>query len=238
MKIYCGIFWAVLAISGWGNDLAVTHPLSVRIGCHENQDWFEFRGFHYTDERKDLPRVLLIGDSISGGYRSGVQSGLGDAANVTWLTMCYCVSAPNFMKLLDLCLSDTEYSVIHFNNGLHACRTIPAVYEAKLREALELIRRRQPRAKIVWARTTPVADRERNACVWKLNEIADRVVAEMNVDRINDLYTTMMSVPVDRRWADGCHPGGETLELLVLDVLDSIRPFVPKRMQPGSEKCN
>lgn len=218
-------------------DLAVTHPVSLRTGCHENQDWFEFRGFHYTDERKGLPRVLLIGDSISGGYRSGVQAGLGGAANVTWLTMCYCVSTPNFMKILDLCLCDAEYSVIHFNNGLHSCQTRPEVYEAKLREALELIRRRQPKAKIVWARTTPVADRARNACVGSLNEIADRVMAEMHVDRVDDLHATMMSVSENRRWTDGCHPGEETLKLLVRGVLESVRHFLPKRLSLGAGGC-
>ena len=132
-------------------DLAVTHPVSERKGIHENQDWFEFRGFHYTDAKKDLPRVFLLGDSISGGYRKGVQERFEGLANVTWFTGCYCVSAPQYRRHLELYLEDADYDVIHINNGLHSFQTDLAVYEAKLREMLQFIRAKQPKAKIVWA---------------------------------------------------------------------------------------
>ena len=207
-------------------DLAVTHPVSERKGIHENQDWFEFRGFHYTDAKKDLPRVFLLGDSISGGYRKGVQERLEGTANVTWFTACYCVTMPNYMKLLELYLDDADYAVIHVNNGLHSFDADLKTYEAKLRETLGLIRRKQPKAKIVWARTTPVADEGRNRRVIELNEIADRVAKDFGADGVDDLYAAMMSAPANRRWSDGCHPKPDALKALVTSVVRSVHPHL------------
>ena len=234
MKMKCILFAIVgLACSAGGAvvsnarpDLAVTHPISERKGSHENLDWFEFRGFHYTDEKKDLPRVLLIGDSISGGYRSGVQERLEGMANVSWFTACYCVTTPNFMLLLDLYLDDADYAVIHINNGLHSFGADSRAYETKLGEALRLIKRKQPTAKIVWARSTPVADEGRNRRVEELNAIADRVAKEADVDGTDDLYAAMMSVPADRRWSDGCHPKPDARRALVTSVARSILPHL------------
>ena len=217
---------AACAIGAGAQDLAVTHPVSERKGIHENQDWFEFRGFHYTDAKKDLPRVFLLGDSISGGYRKGVQERLEGTANVTWFTACYCVTTPNYMKLLEFYLDDADYAVIHINNGLHSFTADLKTYEAKLREALGLIRRKQPRAKIVWARTTPVADEGRNRRVIELNEVADRVAKDVGVDGVDDLYAAMMSAPADRRWSDGCHPKPDALKALVTSVVRSVHPHL------------
>ena len=66
---------AACALGAGAQDLAVTHPVSERKGVHENQDWFEFRGFHYTDAKKDLPWMMVRGRQVleklidSGGIR-------------------------------------------------------------------------------------------------------------------------------------------------------------------------
>ncbi len=124
-------------------------------------------------EDKPLPRVLLIGDSICGGYHRRVRTRLegeavvvkpGDNARHTW----------NGIEKLDKWLGDGKWDVIHFNWGLwdlayrnpqsknfgHLDKvdgkitTTPADYEKNLRA---LVRRlKATGATLVWASTTPV----------------------------------------------------------------------------------
>ena len=235
--IILSVFLAQGAIV-YAQDLFLTHPISDRVGCHENQDWLEFRGFHYTDDKKDLPRVLLIGDSISAGYRKHVQERLDGIANVTWLTMCYCVTTPNFMQQLAFSLDDAGYDVIHFNNGGHSLRSDLGAYEKCLSAALKLIREKQPQARIVWARTTPVRDAVRNAGIDKLNAVADRVVAAANVEGVDDLHAAMLEIPSESRWADGCHPTKPTLARLVSHVTKSVYGQLSVMSGVAPSKCH
>lgn len=226
---------AVAAPAVQAQPLGVSHPISSRVGAHENQDWFEFRGFHYTDGKRHLPRVLLVGDSISGGYRSRVRELLEGTANVTWLTVCYGADVPNWRRLLELCLDDADYAVVHVNNGLHSLDLEDGAYAESLREILRLIRRKQPQAKIVWASTTPDVDPRRNARVDALNAAADRVVREEGIDGIDDLSAVMMAAPEERRWSDGCHPTPEVSDKLALAVARSLLPHlgVPPAVAPS-----
>ena len=217
---------------------ATEHPVSERCGWHENQDWFEFRGFHYTDAKKNLPRVFLLGDSLNGQYRKGVQERFEGLANVTWFTGCYCVSAPQYRRHLELYLEDADYDVIHINNGLHSFQTDLAVYEAKLREMLQFIRAKQPKAKLIWARTTPLADVARNARVDAMNAIADRVAREVGVDAVDDLHAAMMSVPTEERWSDGCHAKPAAVDALVAAVSKSVLPFVSAKPLVTMSPCH
>ena len=226
---YISLFVCALAFAGCVSgerkgavDPAAVHPVSDRVGTHENQDWLEFRGYHYTDSLRRLPRVLLIGDSISGQYRAGVRDAAEGLANVTWLTSCYCVSTDNFFKYLEIALDDADYAVVHFNNGLHSFRTDPGDYERGLRKAYAMIRAKQPKAKIVWTRSTPVADAWRMKKVVLLNSIGDRVAAEAGVAAVDDLDAALCAVPADRRWLDGCHVPDEGKAALVASVLRSL----------------
>lgn len=73
-----------------------------------------------TDADKDaLPRVLLVGDSITRGYFGAVEKHLAGKAYCARLTTSKCVSDPTFNDDLKLMLKQYKFSVIHFNNGLH-----------------------------------------------------------------------------------------------------------------------
>lgn len=39
-------------------------PVGENVRGHENVEWSVAYAFHLTDAKKDLPRVLLVGDSI------------------------------------------------------------------------------------------------------------------------------------------------------------------------------
>lgn len=180
-------------------------PVSDNLRGHENVEWSIGYAFHLTDRNKDLPRVLLVGDSICNGYQGEVQKRLDGKMNVSYWVSSYCVTSPGYLKLLDFYLSEARYDVVHFNNGCHSFDTDDADWEKGLRGALQLIRRRQPQAKIVWATTTPNRDEKKNRRVRALNAVAVKVVAEMGGVVLNDLYAQMG--PLDRKtqWSDDYH---------------------------------
>ncbi len=144
-----------------------------------------------------LPRVLLIGDSISMGYTLRVRAALKDRANVH-RPPTNCGSTRTGLAALDTWLGAGPWQVIHFNWGLHDLKylkpgqqNVPlATYEANLRRLV--LRLKQTGAVLVWAQTTPVpAEAEKGYArvpedVMRYNEAARKIMQEHGV-RINDL---------------------------------------------------
>ena len=156
-------------------------------------------------ENPDLPRVLLIGDSISEGYTHPVRVALAGTANVLRIPG-NARNTRDGLQHLAQWLADTPWDVIHFNFGLHDIsrtqlvngvkkpsdqpRVPPEEYEANLRELVE--RLRATGAKLIWASTTRVPSRppgagRRNSDVTRYNPIAERVMRENGIVII-DLY--------------------------------------------------
>lgn len=146
-----------------------------------------------------LPRVLLIGDSISFGYSAPVRELLRGTANVHRLPENGGPTT-NGLEKLDAWLGDGPWAVIHFNFGLHDIKlddegrplTPPAEYEKNLHTITT--RLKATGARLVFATTTPVparlegGPRRRSADVVERNGIARRVMADLGVP-VNDLYT-------------------------------------------------
>jgi len=143
----------------------------------------------YLADDPKLPRVLLIGDSISGGYTKPVRAALAGKANIHKAPE-NCGPTANGVKKLDVWLGEGKWDVIHFNFGLHDSRTPAADYEARLR--LIVARLRKTGAKLIWASTTPrpvdaKEGPELAAAVVERNDIAERVMRENGI-LINDLF--------------------------------------------------
>src|SRR5262245_16888922 len=144
-----------------------------------------------------LPRVLLIGDSISIGYTLPTRKLLEKKANVHRIATN---GGPtiNGLKNIDRWLGDGKWDVIHFNWGLHDLRMdekgahqVPLdEYEKNLRTLVQ--RLKATKAKLIWASTTPVPDAKvspprKNSDVIAYNAAAKKVMEENGV-AINDLY--------------------------------------------------
>src|SRR5688500_1890611 len=71
-----------------------------------------------------LPRVLLIGDSISIGYTLPTRLLLQGKANVH-RPATNCSSTGHGLKNLQAWLGDKKWDVIHFNFGLHDAKLPP-----------------------------------------------------------------------------------------------------------------
>lgn len=142
-----------------------------------------------------LPRVLLLGDSISIGYTLAVREGLGGEANVH-RAPTNCGPTIRGLEQLDAWLGEGKWDLIHFNWGLHDLRRDtgePQVpldqYETNLDRLVK--RLKATGAKLIWCSTTPVpqgAARRVPDDVPAYNAAARRVMQAHGVP-INDLYT-------------------------------------------------
>jgi lysophospholipase L1-like esterase len=180
-----------------------------------------------------LPRVLLIGDSISIGYTSPVRELLRGVANIHRVPEN---GGPTLRGLqqLDLWLGDGRWDVIHFNFGLHDIKldaegqplTSPADYEQNLRALVA--RMRATGAKLIFATTTPVptdlkgGPRRRSADVLERNEIARRVMSELGVP-VNDLYAVAFDRLVEIQRPANVHFTDEGSRVLAVPVAEAIR---------------
>ena len=186
-------------------------PVNPNVRGHENVEWSIGYGFHLTDAQKGLPRVLLVGDSICNGYQAQVQKRLEGRVNVSYWVSSYCLTMPAYRRLLDFYLSEAQYDVVHFNNGLHSLGTDPALWEKELRACLEKIRAAQPRAKIVWCSSTPLKDPKLTAKAAVLNAAAARVARELGIP-CDDLFGLLDPLDRDANWSDTYHHKGPARE--------------------------
>ena len=179
-----------------------------------------------------LPRVLLAGDSILGGYNGYVVKALAGKANVdVWIHPHYQSTALN--KLLAGVLDQGPYDVVHFNMGLHGWpkgRIDEKSFEPLTRAFVEVIKSKLPKAKIIWANTTPVMlgekgkpaqiDPEINSTILNHNRMAANVMTEMGVP-INDFYSLLIG-KLDLSIGDKFHWTGAAYKILADAATTSI----------------
>ena len=144
-----------------------------------------------------LPRVLLIGDSISIGYTVPVRELMQGKANVHRIPTNG-GPTPNGLANLSKWLGAGKWDVIHFNWGLHDLKFMDdgkhqvslADYEKNLRELVKQLQ--ATGAKLIWCSTTPVPDAKLNpprlnADVLAFNAAAKKVMDDNQV-AMDDLY--------------------------------------------------
>ncbi len=151
-----------------------------------------------VQDEPGLPRVLLIGDSISMGYEAPTRNLLKGKANVHRISG----NGGNtqfMLQNLPKWLGKGQWDVIHFNWGLHdlgrkpdgQCIVLVDQYERNLREIVK--RLKATGATLIWATTTPVPEKiaigpdRRNSDVIAYNSAARRIMEEHHV-AIDDLY--------------------------------------------------
>jgi len=168
--------------------------------------------FEPVTDDPNLPRVLLIGDSISIGYTVPVRLLLRGRANVH-RPPTNCGPTTTGLKELDAWLGEGKWDVIHFNWGLHDLKymddrgNLVAVekgrqqvpieqYEKNLEELV--VRLKKTGAKLIWASTTPVPEGAQGRVPGdevKYNAAARRVMDKHGV-AINDLHALALTQAV------------------------------------------
>jgi lysophospholipase L1-like esterase len=183
------------------------------------------------EDRPGLPRVLLIGDSISIGYTLPVRDLLKDKANVHRIPTNGGPTS-NGMNKIDAWLGSGKWDVIHFNWGIHDLKFMPdgkrqvepADYEKNLRALVAKLK--ATGAKLIWATTTPIPEGELNpprsfGKVPEYNEIAERVMKENGV-AIDDLNTAITPHLAEMQNPKDVHYKPEGYALLAQQVAASI----------------
>lgn len=143
-----------------------------------------------TDDPK-LPRVLLIGDSVSRGYTQATRKGLAGKANVH-RAPANCGPTASGLKNLDAWLGEGKWDVIHFNFGIHDRATPAADYVKRLEEIV--VRLEKTGAKLIWTSTTPIPDnpaqKQTAASIVEKNALAAEVMKKHGIP-IDDLFAAM-----------------------------------------------
>jgi acyl-CoA thioesterase-1 len=179
-----------------------------------------------------LPRVLLIGDSVSIGYTLPTRAFLTGKANVH-RPAANCSSTGNGLRNLKTWLGDQKWDVIHFNFGLHDAKlppegvrhAPPEVYEKQLRELVKLLK--ATGAKLIFATTTPVPNRgnlapdRRFGDVAVYNAVARKVMTEHGV-AIDDLNSAITPYLANLQRPNDVHFTAAGSELLAKHVAASI----------------
>jgi len=109
----------------------------------------------FVKDDPKLPRVLLIGDSVSRGYTQPTRKVLEGKANVH-RAPANCGPTASGLKNLEVWLGEGKWDVIHFNFGIHDRGTPAADYVKRLEEIVT--RLEKTGAKLIWASTTPIPD--------------------------------------------------------------------------------
>lgn len=176
------------------------------------------------------PRALLIGDSILNGYQKAVIAGLDGKAYVdAWVNPYH--QSEYLNRLLVEVLAEGPYDVVHFNMGLHgwaAGRIKPGTFEPLTKAYVEVLKSKLPRAKLIWASSTPVTaqgkptelEPEINPIIVEHNRMAAQVMAELHVP-VNDFYALLVTKRELAR-GDRFHWTGPAYELLAKTVVASV----------------
>ena len=184
----------------------------------------------YVKDDPKLPRVLLIGDSVSRGYTLAAREALAGQANVHRAPE-NCGPSANGLKKLDIWLGAGKWDVIHFNFGIHDRATKPADYEDRLEQIIA--RLEKTGAKIIWASTTPVPPDTKDGpaattAIIEKNEIADRIMQQHGI-AIDDLFTFITPRLAEVQNPKDVHFNGGGYKLLGGHVAESIEAALKKQ---------
>ena len=207
-----------------------------------------------------LPRVLLIGDSISIGYTVATRTLLKGQVNVHRIPTN---GGPTTRGLaeIDKWLGEKKWDVIHFNWGLHDLKYMgpkgqnlanpkgaenkqqvpPAEYEKNLRKLVERLKKTE--AKLIWTTTTPVAEGTKGRVHGHsaaYNKIAKKIMDEHEV-AIDDLYTLALGQLDKIQKPKNVHFSPEGSKILAHQVANSIlkalgKPELPKPKKEAPKK--
>jgi acyl-CoA thioesterase-1 len=191
-----------------------------------------------------LPKVLIIGDSISIGYTAPVRKNLAGKADVSRPSM-NCQHSGTGVQMVKAWMGTTKWDVIHFNfgiwdthwvdakgalvrseadhppsSGIHI-RYTPEQYRENLTQIIKVLQ--GSGAKLIWASTTPVMYRkgERLKAIPTLNRTAEELMKANNI-AINDLYGFIMPHVKEWQASDQAHFNAIGKQKLGQQVSESI----------------
>ena len=184
----------------------------------ETYEWDNTWWEHASDA--SLPRVLIVGDSITCGYRGKVNPLLHMQAYADGFGTSKAVDNPWFAESVLLFMRQmARCDMVIFNNGLHGFHLSAEEYEAGYRRVLGALLEQYPDKKWTLVLSTPVRDTadltqftDQNEQVKARNETVCRIAEELGLP-VLDYYTPLEHHP--ELWSpDGVHLKDEGYALL------------------------
>lgn len=176
-------------------------------------------------DKKDLPRVLFVGDSITRAYYEDVRNKLGGKCYADYLATSYAVDSKIYTDVTAGLAADSDYALIHFNHGLHGMHMTDKVYGEGIEKLLKEIGKNR---KVILATSTIVKesgnariDYKQTGIILRRNEIVRHIAGKYGYG-VDDLYTVSANVPNEMRLDDGVHyteAGSERLAEHVAKVI-------------------
>lgn len=181
----------------------------------------------FVKDDPKLPRVLLIGDSVSRGYTQPTRAALAGVANVH-RAPANCGPTASGVKNLEVWLGTGKWDVIHFNFGIHDRGTPAADYVNRL-EAI-VGRLEKTGAKLVWASTTPIPDnpaqKQTARSIVEKNALAAEVMRKHGIPT-DDLFAALTPRLADLQNPNDVHFTAAGYEFLGAQVAAAIRAALP-----------
>lgn len=203
--------------------------------------------FMQRAEVKDhsLPRILIVGDSISMGYRGFIAEHFKGKAYVDywvgggWFGETARGPDSPAKRSWDGVLSNGPYDVVSWNAmTLHMWNGVPgrcneATYPANMTEMVEHLQKAAPHTKFIWVRCTPVRttpatgrptiDPSKNDLVVRLNKVTDQIMTAHGIPNV-DLYSLcekrMDTVPAGSK--DALHWDKEVAREMADEIIKKI----------------
>jgi pimeloyl-ACP methyl ester carboxylesterase len=175
-----------------------------------------------TEDDLKLPRVLVIGDSISMNYHDAAKAALAGVANYH-RNEGNAASSEHGVRNTELWLGDFRekgfhWDVIQFNHGLHDLKqsydaktdswgeySVPlATYQANLEKQIAILRKTG--ARLIWCSTTPVPNHNKGTYARRKGASADFNAAALEVIGrhpdilVTDLHAVVDGSPVFDNW--------------------------------------
>lgn len=168
-------------------------PRRYDASVREDAEWTNLS----FDRAENLPRILLIGDSICNGYAPYVRDSFRGRFAVDFFQTSEGTRHPNLARAIGFLLGRRKYRLIHFNNGIHLHGAGIAEYGENLGRLFSLFRERGEKAELVFATTTPVhkredpsvADGERTGLFRRYNQTAVSLCTRLGIP-VDDLFRT------------------------------------------------
>jgi GDSL-like Lipase/Acylhydrolase family len=185
-------------------------------------------------DKKDLPQVLLLGDSITQAYYEDASADLKGKAYVGYLTSSLSVGDPMLPQQIALVLKNYRFDVIHFNNGLHGKDYTEEEYARYFPRFVKTLQANAGGAKLIWTSSTPVRTGKEMSefapftkHVAARNKIAAEYVRKAGIS-IDDLYAAVLNHPEYYLGVDGTHPNSQGRAAEARDVAASILKVLGK----------
>lgn len=179
-----------------------------------------------NEERSDLPKVLIIGDSVCQGYAPVLGDQLKEKATL-YRTRKSGGSTARGVEKIDQWLSAQKWDVIHFNWGIDDMIEDPAApgkvlvppetYEKNLRLLVGKLKANG--AKLIWATITPIAKEMGDAPGY--NAIAAGIMKEQGI-AVDDLFTAVTPHLAEYQLPHDVHYNPEGYEFLARQAAVSI----------------